>query len=143
VIRWITTHEIKINIRVNLISEHADRPGPWAGPSAHFGVQQRRNYSVLKLCILTSDHRLLSNSSAGNCWVGCRLVCVLLGAGCCSAMSVGQHVNQMRICRMLPPRDGGCGVGAPKVESLHAAKPALPAWSPWTPRPRHYFGQSR
>jgi hypothetical protein len=40
VIRWITTHEIRINIRVNLISGHADRPGPWAGPSAHFGVQQ-------------------------------------------------------------------------------------------------------
>jgi hypothetical protein len=26
VIRWITTHEIRINIRVNLISGHADRP---------------------------------------------------------------------------------------------------------------------
>jgi hypothetical protein len=33
-------HEIRINIQVNLISGHADRPGPRAGPSAHFGVQQ-------------------------------------------------------------------------------------------------------
>jgi hypothetical protein len=39
VIRWITTHEIRINIRVDLISGHADRPGPRAGPSAHFGAQ--------------------------------------------------------------------------------------------------------
>jgi hypothetical protein len=39
VIRWITTHEIRINTRVNLISGHADCPGPRAGPSAHFSVQ--------------------------------------------------------------------------------------------------------
>jgi hypothetical protein len=38
-IRWITTHEIRINIQVNLISGHADRPGPRVVPSAHFGVQ--------------------------------------------------------------------------------------------------------
>jgi hypothetical protein len=46
VIRWITTHEIRINIRVNLISGHADRPDPWAGPSAHFGVQHIYTYRV-------------------------------------------------------------------------------------------------
>jgi hypothetical protein len=40
VIRVITTHEIRINTRVNLISGHADCPGPRAGPSAQFGSQQ-------------------------------------------------------------------------------------------------------
>jgi hypothetical protein len=39
VIRWITTHGIRINTQVNLISGHADCPGPRAGPAAHFGVQ--------------------------------------------------------------------------------------------------------
>jgi hypothetical protein len=39
VIRWITTHEIRIITRVNLIAGHTDCPGPWAGPSATFGAQ--------------------------------------------------------------------------------------------------------
>jgi hypothetical protein len=38
-IRWITTHEIRINTRVNLISGHADCPGPRAGPFVQFGSQ--------------------------------------------------------------------------------------------------------
>jgi hypothetical protein len=49
VIRWITTHEIRINIRVNLISGHADRPGPRAGPSAHFGAQHMPPYLLVEL----------------------------------------------------------------------------------------------
>jgi hypothetical protein len=38
-IRWITTHEIRIITRVNLIVGHADCPGPRAGPSDTFGAQ--------------------------------------------------------------------------------------------------------
>jgi hypothetical protein len=49
VIRWITTHEIRINIRVNLISGHADHPGLRARPSAHFGVQHHDVDSVSKI----------------------------------------------------------------------------------------------
>jgi hypothetical protein len=52
VIRWITTHEIRINIRVNLISGHADRPDPRAGPSAHFGVQHYPTYLGLKCFVV-------------------------------------------------------------------------------------------
>jgi hypothetical protein len=47
VIRWITMHEIRINIRVNLISGHVDRPSPRAGPFAHFGVQHRFTHLTL------------------------------------------------------------------------------------------------
>jgi hypothetical protein len=53
-IRWITTHEIRINIRVNLISGHTDRPGPWAGPSAHFGVQHHHMVCYIEKDIFTS-----------------------------------------------------------------------------------------
>jgi hypothetical protein len=38
--RWITTHEIRIITRVNLMAGHTDCPGPRVGPSATFGAQQ-------------------------------------------------------------------------------------------------------
>jgi hypothetical protein len=48
-IRWITTHEIRIITRVNLISGHADCPGPRAGPSAHFGAQHMPTCLLVEL----------------------------------------------------------------------------------------------
>jgi hypothetical protein len=46
VIRLITTHEIRIITRVNLILGHADYPGSRARLSAHFGAQH------MPLCLL-------------------------------------------------------------------------------------------
>jgi hypothetical protein len=48
-IRSITTDQIRIITRVNLIAGHADCPGPRARPSATFGAQHMPPYLLVEL----------------------------------------------------------------------------------------------